>query len=316
MGYLDYEWNNLEAASHHFSQAVEKRYFMDVNSPIDSYAGLIFTCQAMQQSDKANEIVKLMLEFARQSNYPGLVILARSVQARLSLLQGDLQSASRWLEMADISADAGNMFLWLEQPCITRCRVLLAQGSETSLREATEKLDEYGQLCQATHNTPQMIQILLLQVVARQKQEQFDEAMSALEMAVNLARPGGFIRPFVETGPELTQYLEKLRSQGVAPDYIGQILTAVETKDEEPETVSPAVPHGPASSLIEPLTDRELDVLQLLAQRFSRKEIAAELFISPLTVKTHATNIYQKLGVKNRRQAVSKAISLGLVSTL
>ena len=66
--------------------------------------------------------------------------------------------------------------------------------------------------------------------------------------------------------------------------------------------------------MIEPLTDRELDVLQLLAQRFSRNEIAAELYISPLTVKSHTANIYQKLGVKNRRQAVSRATALGLVS--
>ena len=153
----------------------------------------------------------------------------------------------------------------------------------------------------------------MLQALAYYKQNHPGKALTVLERAVSMGQSGGFIRPFVDPGSELASLLVHLRSQGVAPDYIGQILTAVETKDEEPETVSPAVPHGPASSLIEPLTDRELDVLQLLAQRFSRKEIASELFISPLTVKSHTANIYQKLGVKNRRQAVSRAAALGLV---
>jgi LuxR family maltose regulon positive regulatory protein len=205
------------------------------------------------------------------------------------------------------------MFLWLEQPSITWCRVLVAQGSETSLREATERFQEYWQLCQATHNTPQMIEILLLQVIAHYKQELFNEALAALERAVNLARPGGYKRPFVALGPELAGLLNRLRRQGVAPDYIGQILSAFET-DYQWSATDRSGQLSTAGGLVEPLTNRELDVLELLAQRFSNKEIAAQLLISPLTIKKHTNNIYQKLQVTNRRQAVRKAAALGLVA--
>jgi LuxR family maltose regulon positive regulatory protein len=191
--------------------------------------------------------------------------------------------------------------------------VLVARGSETSLREATEKLQEYWQLCQATHNTSQMIEILLLQVIAHYKQEQFDGALAALERAVNLAQPGGYIRPFVELGPELAGLLNQLRSQGVAPDYIGQILSAFET-DYQLSTTNRSGRLSTAGGLVDPLTNRELEVLDLLAQRFSNKEIAAQLLISPLTIKKHTNNIYQKLQVTNRRQAVRKAAALGLVA--
>jgi len=312
MGYMHYEWNDLETASHHFSQAVKKRYFLDINTPIDSYAGLIFSYQAMQQSDKANETMNLMLEFAQESNNPGHITLARSVQARLSLLQGDLLSAVRWLEMADISSDAGTMFFFLNLPRITQCRVLVAQGSETSLREATKKLQEYWQMCQATHNTPKMIEILLLQVLVHYKQELFDEALAALERAVNLARPGGYIRPFVELGLELVNLLDQLLRQGVAPDYIGQILAAFPSDAGLPEDKI-INQQSQIDNLVEPLTNREFEILALLGERLSNKEIAAELYISVGTVQQHLNHIYSKLGVKGRRKAIAKATELDLL---
>jgi LuxR family maltose regulon positive regulatory protein len=135
-----------------------------------------------------------------------------------------------------------------------------------------------------------------------------------LEHAVTLAQPGGFIRPFVDPGPELAGLLNRLRSQGVAQDYIAQILAAFEKADEsDKKQVHPSsfIPQP----LIEPLTDRELEVLTLLAQRLTYKEIAAQLIISPGTVSQHVHRVYQKLEVKRRKQAVAKATDLGLLSS-
>jgi LuxR family maltose regulon positive regulatory protein len=324
---VHYYWNDLENASRHLAKAVEYRYNLYSRTAIDSLAGLTLTCQALGQPDRAGDTMALLLEFARETNDPIYIDVARSCQAHLALLQGDMLSAGRWLQTADLTSNAPVMFYWLEIPQITQCRVLIAQETEASLRQAEELLQEYQQQNEAQHNTHKLIDILLLQALLHHKQEQFDEALATLERVVTLGQPGGFIRPFLETGPTLTPYLEKLRSQGITPDYITQILNAFDIGSREAiinessqEKIQPSSlrqaqdkPLSP-QPLIEPLTDRELEVLELLVQRFSNKEIATELVISPLTVKKHTVNIYQKLEVKNRRQAVSKATALGLVS--
>jgi LuxR family maltose regulon positive regulatory protein len=252
-----------------------------------------------------------MMEFAQESNNPHHLTLARSVQARLSLLQVNQLSAFRWLNTDESSEYAGTFFLWLEQPRITQCRALIAKGSEDSLRQAEVRLQGYWQECQDTYNTPRMIEILLLQVLIQYKQERIDEALVSLEKALNLAQPGGFIRPFVELGPEFTSLLERLQRQGITPDYIGNILAAFPSDGNisEEKTINQ---QSQIENLVEPLTNREYEILELLGKRLTNKEIAAQLVISPGTVEQHLVHIYAKLNVRGRRQAVEKARELSL----
>jgi LuxR family maltose regulon positive regulatory protein len=317
-GYVYYCWNDLKNAARHFVQTVERRYSVHTMAAIDSLAGLTLTYHALGQPDKARATLALLLEYTRDLNDPAYLAIARSCQARLALLQGDMASAARWLQTADLATDAGVMFFWLEVSRITRCRVLIAQGTKASLQQAEALLQAYRQQNEGQHNTRQLIEILPLQALVYHKQELADKALATLERAVTLAQPGGFIRPFVEPGPELVGLLNRLHSQGVAQDYIAQILAAFsqETKDEGGPTVDKRdEPIGPpSSSLFEPLTDRELEVLTLLAQRLTYKEIATQLFISPGTVTQHVHRVYQKLEVKRRKQAVAKATDLGLLS--
>jgi LuxR family maltose regulon positive regulatory protein len=320
-----YFWNDLGNAEHHFAQAVEQRYVLHTRAAIDSLAGLTLTHQVLGQPDRAKATMALLLEFAQETNNPAYIIIAHSCQARLSLLQGDLASAVRWLQTADLTTDASIMFYWLEIPRITRCRVLIAQGTEASLQKAVDLLKGYRQEVEAQHNTCQSIDILTLQALAYHKQALFDEALVTLERAITLAAPGGFIRPFVELGPSVAGMLERLYQQGVASDYITQIMASFATNDpssvlragEGPTTkaLDSSLVFRPSSALIEPLTDRELEVLELLAQRLTNKEIAAQLVISSGTVKQHTHNIYQKLNVTGRRQAVATATELGLLSS-
>ena len=325
--YTHYCWHDLENATHHFAAAVENRYILHTAAAVDSLAGLALTYQALGQPDRAKATMADLLEFSQDTNDPAYITIARSCQARLSLLQGRLASAVRWLQTADLSTDASVMFYWLEIPRLTRCRVLITQGTEASLQKAVDLLEDYRQEIEGQHNIRQLIDILLLQTLAYHKQAQFDEALDTLERAVTLAEPGGFIRPFVELGPSMAFLLNQLRSRGVAPDYIPQVLAAFteETKDQGRTTkapdsppagvVGPPAPSRVSSSVIEPLTDRELEVLELLAQRRTNQEIAAQLVISSGTVKQHTHNIYQKLNVKGRRQAVATATELGILSS-
>lgn len=318
-GIIHYQWNNLEDASHHFSQAVENRFALDAYSDIDSYAGLILSYQAMKQTDKANQTMNQMIEFAQDTSNPDCLPRARSAQARLRLLQGDFESAVRWLETTDFSFDTGTMVFWLEVPRITQCRVLIARESEAGLGEVTEKLREHMQFNQATHNPPQMIEILLLQTMACQKQGQTDEALTVLEHAVTLARSGGYIRPFVNLRKQMAELLTRLLQQGKAVDYIKRILVAFDAYEsvddrDEPFSQSKQQPWIHNQALENPLTNRELEILVFLGQGLQNKEIAARLFISPETVKKHASSIYGKLDSHNRQQAVAKAYQLGVLT--
>ena len=133
------------------------------------------------------------------------------------------------------------------------------------------------------------------------------EALSTLNQSILLAQPGGVLRPFIDMGPRMASLLSRLLRQGTGSVYLKGILQAFPTQKPAP------APNG-AKNLIEPLTDRELEILALLAQRLSNKEIARELVISPMTVKRHTINIYQKLNTNSRREAVDVASALGLFS--
>jgi LuxR family maltose regulon positive regulatory protein len=159
-----------------------------------------------------------------------------------------------------------------------------------------------------------MIEILLLQVLIQYKQEQIDEALVSLERALNLARPGGYIRLFVELGPEFASLLDRLKRQGITPDYIGNILAEYPSDGNIPEekTINQ---QSRIENLVEPLTNREYEILELLGKRLTNKEIAAQLVIAPGTVEQHLVRINSKLNVRGRRQAVAKARELGLLSS-
>jgi len=306
LGYIHYFRNDLEKAAHHLEQAVKGRYFLHTRAAIDGLAGLTLTYRALGQPDKATATMELLLEFAQETNDPAYITVARSCQARLALLQGDQKPAVRWARTDGLTTDAGIMFFWMEIPRVTQCRVLIAQGTPASLQEAENKLDDYVLTTEADHNTRQLIDLLPLQALAYQKQDKVDQALTCLERAITLAEPDAWIRPFLELEPGMIELLKRLGRQGVAGDFIAQIVAAFSLSP-------PDVTVTDQSRLPEPLTDREMDVLALLARRYRDKEIAAELFISPATVRRHASNIYQKLQVGGRRQAVEKAIALGIL---
>ena len=321
-GYIHYFRNDLEKALHYLESAMNGRYILHTRAAVDSLAGLTLTYQVLGQPGKATATMELLLEFVQETNDPAYVTVARSCQARLALLQGDQKSAVRWAQTDDLTADTGIMFYWLEVPRITQCRVLIAQGTAASLQEAANKLDDYVLTAEATHNTRQLIELLALQALTYEKQGRTDrapstssgraqslskgQALTCLERAVTLAAPDGWIRPFLELEPGMAGLLNELGQKGMAQDFIAQIVAAFPLS---PPDV--AVSHQ--SRLPEPLTDRELEVLALLARRYRDKEIAAELFISPATVRRHASNIYQKLQVNGRRQAAEKARALGIL---
>jgi LuxR family maltose regulon positive regulatory protein len=142
------------------------------------------------------------------------------------------------------------------------------------------------------------------------------DALATLQQAVDLARPGGYIRVFVELGPPMQTLLLRLAGRGFALETVRRTAKAVAAFPRAPDKAESLVGSRARAAnvdLVESLTDRELDVLVLLRERLSNKEIALHLGLSIMTVKRHTSNIYSKLGVDNRRDAVVKAESLRIL---
>jgi LuxR family maltose regulon positive regulatory protein len=190
---------------------------------------------------------------------------------------------------------------------------LLARDTPVSRQQARILLTQMDDYYRSIHHTTMRIRVLALQAMLHSAEGDEPQALTALSSSIALAAPGGFLRLFVDLGtplkPLLCKLAQNLARQGMSPAYLDEILAAF--GPGEPQDTAPAAA-ARASAL---LTDRELEVLELLAQRLSAKEIAASLFISPNTAKRHILHIYEKLQVNTRRDAVIKAQSLGLLTS-
>jgi LuxR family maltose regulon positive regulatory protein len=238
------------------------------------------------------------------------------LQAELALRQEHLGEASRWARQFDPYPLPSMVTFYIPQ--LTLVKVLLALDTTVSRKQATALL---AKLYDHTLTDKRyMIEVLALQALLDEAQGDQVGARDKLERAIQLAEPGGFIRLFVDLGPKIAGLLRQLRRHGVAPHYISQILDAFGAERQSPsqatESSQTTGPNGQSSAsggLVESLTNRELDVLTLLAQGLTNKEIAAQLVLAPGTVAQYTHIIYQKLAVKNRRQAAIKATELGIL---
>ncbi len=316
-GLIHFYLNDLEEAIEYFQQAIEQRHILETRAVVDCMAGLAFSYQATRQPDQADATTKSLFEYVAALDDLDYSTIAHSCRARLAIMQGEPKSVIRWLRGSPPPVE--NMLFWLEIPVVTHCRALLAKGSDASLSKAEKKLRELLQLNEDNHNTLHMIHVMSLLAVCYEKQEHVDEALETLGRAIDLAAPGGLIRPFVELGQPMADLLTRLVEQNVAVGYVGELLAAFREKERRPvpQASESERAQPPSSSTemwsVEPLTQREQEILSLLAQGLSNKEIAAERFISPETVKRHVYNIYQKLDVHSRTSALAKARDLGLL---
>jgi LuxR family maltose regulon positive regulatory protein len=242
----------------------------------------------------------------------------QSLRARLMLLQGDLETAGNWVDTFT-GPPEDQPLLFFEEPQMTRVRVLLARGSGADLQLGMQVLGALDEIAERTCNTRLKIEILALRAMALDVQGETNEADSILKQAVDLSRPGGFIRVFADLGRPMQEMLSRLVDQGHSVMTVQRILQAFPGNDknliDDKSSAHPA--HHPSLSnltLAEPLTSRELEILVLLREPLSIKEIANKLNILPATARRHTINIYAKLGVNKRWSAVAQAEELKLLS--
>jgi LuxR family maltose regulon positive regulatory protein len=238
-----------------------------------------------------------------------------ALRARVRVAQGELGEALGWAREQGLAVDDDLSYL-REFEHITLARVLLArhaaERAERPVDDATRLLERLLRAAEEGQRTGSVIEILVLQALARQARGDVPAALASLQRALTLAEPEGYVRIFADEGPSMASLLNAFMKQGaaakrgIAPSYVRRLLAAVnKTEDSTPVT----------QGLIEPLSERELEVLRLLGTDLGGPDIARELVVSLNTVRTHTKNIYAKLGVNNRRAAVRRAKELDLSRT-
>ena len=231
-----------------------------------------------------------------------------ALRARVWIAQGELGEALSWARERGLSVDDDLSYL-REFEHITLARVLLAryqdERAEASIHEAGRLLERLLRAAEEGGRTGRVLEILVLQALAHQARGDIPAALAALQRALTLAEPEGYVRVFVDEGPPMASLLRAAAKQGIARDYVRRLLAAgTATEDTSPIK----------QALIDPLSERELDVLRLLGTELDGPAIARELMVSLNTVRTHTKHIYAKLAVTSRRAAVRRAAELDLVS--
>lgn len=250
-------------------------------------------------------------------------VLTAVEQVRLWIAGGEGERAVHWAKGRS-HQERTHAPLASEREEVALVRVCLLQEQPA---EALTWLERVLERATAQQRWNQVIEAQLLQALAYQVNQQVHEALSALASTVRLAEPEGYIRSFLDEGTPMQTLLSSLRvqqrKQGPTP-YLDTVLASFSSasfRKEKPHPElptspsSPRLPHEQASPLLDPLSEREQEVLRLLAQGASNQEIAEQLVVTAATVKFHVSNILSKLQARNRTQAVARARNLGLLST-
>ena len=304
LGTLAYETNHLAEAAQHFDQVVALHQETSALALNDAMLGAALARTALGRADEAVAVLDEAEELILGTNNITFLANLHSLRARIALMQGDLRSAQAWTAATSMKMGPGPL-IFLEVPPLTAARVLLADSDRQAAHEALALAAEVEERCQREHNLRYLIAVLALQSVGTAKLGRQADARKKLEQSIDLARRSGFVRPFVDLGPPMAALLQSVAERTPHAEYVGRLLAAFAGTD---------VGDQPESNRIEPLTQRELEILPLLQRRYSNEEIARELGISVLTVKRHTGSLYAKLQVSGRKEAVRRAGSLGLLS--
>ena len=276
---------------------------------------LALSQQALGTPDKALRTSAMLHDLALRSHSTYLIDLAEAFTAELAMRQGRRAEALKWAAEYD-PEPLVPMYAFFSSP-ICLAKILILSDSPENHERARTLLDQLEAYLTRIHNLRFLMETLALKAVLSERTGDGALALEQLGHAVTLAEPGGFIRVFVDLGPELFPLLNRLELKGDTLQYVGRILAAFQAEAAPKGMQRAAAETGVAirdvAGMPEPLSPREKEVLALLGERLSNKEIGERLFIATATVKRHAQSIYEKLNVTGRREAVTKAQGLGLI---
>lgn len=298
----------------------------------EAHLGLARICYEWNDLPAAERHARQSLTLARQ--YDRVIdryIMCEVFLARLQLARGEVAEAAASLAATDAAARRQNFVLRLPEVAAAQVLVLLRQGQVAAAAEVAQAhnlplsqarvhlargdapaalalIEPWRQQAEAKHWPDERLKALVLQALAQHALGEFGAAVQSLRAALALAEPSGYLRLFVDEGPALRPVLAAA-GQTARPGYAALVLAALEAA----WPVASGQPWPATAALTEPLSQRELEVLQLMAHGLSNGEISARLFLALSTVKGHNQKIFEKLGVQRRTEAVARARALGLL---
>jgi LuxR family maltose regulon positive regulatory protein len=307
LGEILYERNDLIAATEHVSAGVDlMQGWQQPFEMVRGYTTLATLLQAQNDAEGAREALHKAERIQSQHpSYPRLNSLVHSCRTRLSLAQDGPEQAARQAMETQLGESLAPIVREQEQMVLAR---VLVAGQRCD--EALSLLDRRAAEAEAGGRFGHLVEILALQALARQAQGDTAQALGALEQALAMGAPEGYARVFVEGGRPMANLLRQAAARGIEPESVSRLLAALDAGEA---ARTPVLPPSGTPSLVEPLTARELEILELMGQGSSNRQIAAALVITRNTVKKHASNLYGKLGVHNRTQAVIRAQELDLL---
>ena len=311
MGELLYERNDLEGSERELTRGtelVERAGELEVL--VRGQVDLSRVRRARGDTKGALNLAHKAERLARESGAPQAIVDAALWKARLHLMRNDLQAAASDLGRASSVGDVPRSTRESER--ISLARLLLAREDHD---EALQLLDSLREMAEAADRRGNVVEILTLQALALRAKVEKSRALDVMKLALALAEPEGYVRTFVDEGPAMAEILSgvlEAQQRGrrgpqarIPTHYLRKVLAALE-RDAAGATLS-------AAGLPEPLSERELEVLQLIAVGKTNRRIATELFVSVGTVKTHINNLYRKLDAHSRTQALARARELNLI---
>jgi LuxR family maltose regulon positive regulatory protein len=317
LGDLLREWNKLEVAERHLAQGmalVMEPLTVEPFVAVFGYTALARLMQARGNTREALMTLETLMHLAERRHFPQHHLThVVAVGAQLELAQGNLAAAIRWADASGLSTEDEDLPYPREGGYLVLARVRIAQTrddpSTPFLQDILHLLDRLRESAEEKARLDSVLEILIVQALALQAQGDRTSSLSTLERALLLAVPEGYIRIFVDEGAPMMALLRDSHVQSEVPGYITTLLEAFGAQYVQD---LPSISAHPVS-LLDPLTEREREVLRLLLAGASNREIARNLVLSVNTVKRHVYNICGKLGVQSRSQAISRAWDLHLV---
>jgi LuxR family transcriptional regulator, maltose regulon positive regulatory protein len=328
LGELHYEWNELERAGELLTHAIAKEpgtLTTDGEYVLLGHLALARLQQVRGERDRAHSTLVTATDLARRRGFAAhLVTRVAAVQAHFALAAGNLRPALAWAEASGLTADDVLSFT-REPEYLVVARVWIAQagqgGAGDFLAPALHLLGRLMADATAKERGASVLEILLVRAQALAAGGDRPGALAILEQALAQAAPEGYIRRFVDEGPALWGLLREVDPAAIAgaPGYVSLLLAAIAAEpnsgpgDIAATAPAPRPPDVLSAGLYEPLTERELEVLRLIAAGRSNAQVAQALVIALSTVKTHTNSIFGKLGVTSRTQAIARAHELRLL---